>query len=64
MPMRLYDPPRMSVATRARVDPAIDAEIRKRHDESIKRLQEWIGKPTVAARGIGVDAAHRRKEVV
>jgi acetylornithine deacetylase/succinyl-diaminopimelate desuccinylase-like protein len=45
----------MSVATHALVDPTIDAEIRKRHDESIRRLQDWIATPTVAAQGIGVD---------
>ena len=45
----------MSVAATMRVDPAVDAEIRKRHDESIRRLQQWIAKPTVAAQGIGVD---------
>lgn len=45
----------MTVATSMRIDSAIAAEIGKRHDESIRRLQEWIAKPTVAAQGIGID---------
>ena len=28
---------------------AIQAEIGKRHDESVKRLQEWIALPSIAA---------------
>ena len=28
---------------------AIQAEIGKRHDESVKRLQDWIALPSIAA---------------
>jgi acetylornithine deacetylase/succinyl-diaminopimelate desuccinylase-like protein len=45
----------MAVATFARVDPAVQSEIARRHDESIRRLQDWIRTPTIAAEGIGVD---------
>lgn len=45
----------MTAATFIQVESAIEAEIRKRHDESIRRLQDWIRKPTVAAQGIGID---------
>jgi len=45
----------MTVATSMQIDGTIAAEIRKRHDESIRRLQDWIAKPTVAAQGIGID---------
>jgi acetylornithine deacetylase/succinyl-diaminopimelate desuccinylase-like protein len=34
---------------------AIRAEIDKRHDESIKRLQEWIRQPSIAAENRGVN---------
>lgn len=44
----------MAVAAFARVDPAVRAEIAKRHDESVRRLQDWIRRPTVAAQGIGI----------
>ena len=33
---------------------AIRAEIAKRHDESVKRLQEWIRQPSIAAENNGV----------
>lgn len=33
---------------------AIRAEIEKRHDESVKRLQEWIRQPSIAAENRGV----------
>jgi acetylornithine deacetylase/succinyl-diaminopimelate desuccinylase-like protein len=33
---------------------AIRAEIDKRHDESVKRLQEWIRQPSIAAENKGV----------
>ncbi len=45
----------MTVATFMRVDSAIEAEIAKRHDEGIRRLQDWIRKPSVAAQGLGMD---------
>jgi acetylornithine deacetylase/succinyl-diaminopimelate desuccinylase-like protein len=34
---------------------AIRAEIEKRHDESVKRLQEWIRQPSIAAENRGVN---------
>jgi L-lactate utilization protein LutB len=33
---------------------AIRAQIEKRHDESVKRLQEWIRQPSIAAENKGV----------
>ena len=33
---------------------AIKAEIRKRHDESVKRLQQWIRQPSIAAENRGM----------
>jgi acetylornithine deacetylase/succinyl-diaminopimelate desuccinylase-like protein len=34
---------------------AVRAEIEKRHDESVKRLQQWIAQPTIAAETRGID---------
>src|SRR2546426_10367366 len=34
---------------------AIRAEIAKRHDESVKRLQEWIRQPSIAAENRGMN---------
>jgi acetylornithine deacetylase/succinyl-diaminopimelate desuccinylase-like protein len=34
---------------------AIGAQIEKHHDEAVKRLQDWIGHPTIAAERRGVD---------
>ena len=34
---------------------AIRAEIEKRHDESVKRLQDWIRQPSIAAENRGVN---------
>jgi acetylornithine deacetylase/succinyl-diaminopimelate desuccinylase-like protein len=34
---------------------AIGSEVEKRHDESIKRLQEWVKHPALAAEGRGMD---------
>lgn len=34
---------------------AIRAQIEKRHDESVKRLQEWIRQPSIAAENKGVN---------
>jgi acetylornithine deacetylase/succinyl-diaminopimelate desuccinylase-like protein len=34
---------------------AIHAEIEKRHDESVKRLQEWIRQPSIAAENRGMN---------
>jgi hypothetical protein len=33
---------------------AIRTQIEKHHDEAVKRLQEWIGHPAIAAEGRGV----------
>lgn len=33
----------------------IDTEISKRHDESLRRLQDWIRHPAIAAEGRGMD---------
>ncbi|HKD41486.1 MAG TPA: M20/M25/M40 family metallo-hydrolase [Myxococcaceae bacterium] len=33
----------------------IRAEIEKRHDEAVKRLQQWIAQPTIAAEKRGID---------
>lgn len=30
-------------------------EIRKRHDEALARLQEWIRQPSIAAEGVGIE---------
>jgi hypothetical protein len=48
----------MAVAPRANAAKAPDfkwaePEIAKRHDESIKRIQDWIGKPAIAAENRG-----------
>src|ERR1700675_3559103 len=34
---------------------AINAEITKRHDESVKRLQNWIRQPSIAAENRGMN---------
>ncbi|HVM75177.1 MAG TPA: twin-arginine translocation signal domain-containing protein, partial [Candidatus Saccharimonadales bacterium] len=34
---------------------AIRAEIKKRHDESLKRLQTWIRQPSIAAENRGMN---------
>ena len=34
---------------------AIRAEIEKRHDESVKRLQDWIRQPSIAAENRGMN---------
>src|SRR6266851_3834662 len=34
---------------------AINAEIEKRHDESVKRLQDWIRQPSIAAENRGMN---------
>src|SRR5262245_41628882 len=42
---------------RARADSdvaAIHAEVEKRHDEAVRRLQEWIRQPSVSAEKIGI----------
>jgi len=46
--------PRRSYAAAADVD-AINAEITKRHDESVKRLQTWIRQPSIAAENRGMN---------
>jgi acetylornithine deacetylase/succinyl-diaminopimelate desuccinylase-like protein len=45
--------PRLSQADQADLQP-IFAEIEKRHDESVKRLQAWIRQPSIAAENRGV----------
>src|SRR5882762_11985763 len=34
---------------------AIRAEVEKRHDESVKRLQDWIRQPSIAAENRGMN---------
>src|SRR5437879_4599694 len=34
---------------------AIKGEIKKRHDESVQRLQEWIHQPSIAAENRGMN---------
>ena len=46
--------PRRSYAAAADLD-AINAEIRKGHDESVKRLQTWIRQPSIAAENRGMN---------
>lgn len=46
--------PRLSHAEKADLEP-VWAEIKKRHDESVKRLQTWIHQPSIAAENRGVN---------
>ena len=46
--------PRRSAGASADLD-AITAEITKRHDESVKRLQTWIRQPSIAAENRGMN---------
>src|SRR3981189_3349171 len=46
--------PHRSHAAAADLD-AINAEITKRHDESVKRLQNWIRQPSIAAENRGMN---------
>jgi acetylornithine deacetylase/succinyl-diaminopimelate desuccinylase-like protein len=46
--------PHRSYAAAADLD-AISAEITKRHDESVKRLQTWIRQPSIAAENRGMN---------
>src|SRR6202140_3387920 len=46
--------PHRSSAAAADLD-AINAEIAKRHDESVKRLQTWIRQPSIAAENRGMN---------
>jgi acetylornithine deacetylase/succinyl-diaminopimelate desuccinylase-like protein len=46
--------PRRSTAAAADLD-AINAEITKQHDESVKRLQTWIRQPSIAAENRGMN---------
>ena len=34
---------------------AIQAEIEKRHDESVRRIQDWVKQPTIAAENKGIN---------
>jgi len=46
--------PRLTHAEKADLEP-VWAEIEKRHDESVKRLQTWIHQPSIAAENRGVN---------
>src|SRR5271165_1541143 len=46
--------PHLSYAEKADLEP-VWAEIEKRHDESVKRLQTWIHQPSIAAENRGVN---------
>jgi acetylornithine deacetylase/succinyl-diaminopimelate desuccinylase-like protein len=46
--------PRLTHAEQANLNP-IFAEIEKRHDEAVKRLQMWIRQPSIAAENRGVN---------
>src|SRR5260370_13631352 len=39
---------------------AIRAEIEKRHDESVKPLQDWIRQPSISAANRGIDQSIHR----
>ena len=39
---------------------AVRAEVEKRHDESVRRLQEWIKLPSIAAENRNIDAGCQR----
>jgi acetylornithine deacetylase/succinyl-diaminopimelate desuccinylase-like protein len=45
--------PRISLAEQPDLD-AISAEIAKQHDQSVKRLQDWIHQPSIAAENRGM----------
>lgn len=45
--------PHLSYAEKANLEP-VWAEIEKRHDEAVKRLQTWIHQPSIAAENRGV----------
>ena len=45
--------PRLSLAEQQSLN-AISAEIAKQHDQSVKRLQEWIRQPSIAAENRGM----------
>jgi hypothetical protein len=45
----LLPPARAHADTAANLKPIVD-EIAKRHDESVRRIQDWIKQPTIAAR--------------
>jgi acetylornithine deacetylase/succinyl-diaminopimelate desuccinylase-like protein len=48
------------VPRRARAVPeiaAVHAEVEKRHDEAVRRLQEWVRQPSVSAENLGIAAA-------
>ena len=46
--------PHLSYAEKANLEP-VWAEIEKRHDEAVKRLQTWIHQPSIAAENRGVN---------
>src|SRR6476469_5061012 len=45
--------PLMSAADSREVD-AVHAQVEKRHDEAVQRLQEWIRQPSIAAENKGM----------
>src|SRR5579862_7058247 len=47
--------PRWAKGRGLEIDPAINAQIEKRHDEAAKRLQEWIRQPSIAAENRGIN---------
>jgi acetylornithine deacetylase/succinyl-diaminopimelate desuccinylase-like protein len=49
-----YTSTAVSTAAPAAAPDAIRAEIAKRHDESVRRLQEWVRQPSIAAENRGM----------
>ncbi len=47
--------PAPASAAATRVPAAVLAEIQKRHDEGVKRLQEWVRQPSIAAENRGME---------
>ena len=50
--------PRLTLAEDADLQP-VWAEIQKRHDESVQRLQNWIRQPSIAAENRGMQEGCR-----
>src|SRR5258708_7936927 len=44
----------LQAATTADLKP-IQAEVEKRHDESVRRIQDWVKQPTIAAENKGIN---------
>ena len=49
-------PGRRAPPRRRRTSPVL-AQVEKRHDEAVKRLQEWIRQPSIAAENRGMTRA-------